>query len=182
MDETGLISSLSSYLSAQLDVPVRTYPIDDERPVPLVMIDDWTIRDIQHHNSPFAGDETVTDKNGDEHHCRYLTFDYRARIEIMVRHTDAVESSKLKSAVKQEFRLIRQRPGRLDESVKECKLITDGNPTSNFTEPKEDERMVAVSIRGDHTITLTPESSDFGDADTEHDVLESVSKSFTFDP
>lgn len=175
MDEKELITALQNYLSTRLSVPVKTYPIDDSRPVPVAIIDDWTIQDMNYHNSAFAGIGTVEQENGESITCKYYNFDYEARIEIEIRHQDQVKASILKANVKQIFRLLGENPRKLDESVKGCEPLSDGNPSAAFTEPKENERMVAVSIRGDHTIVV-PES------ETEESIIESIKPMFTFNP
>lgn len=150
--------------------------MEDERPVPVVIIDDWDTNDFNIHNDPFAG-EAVGDFDGDGtlDYERYLAFDWRTRVEFLVRDSDEVDVSRLKEDLKHELRLLRANPQQFNDSLKECNLGADGNPTNQFTEPKEAELMASARFHGDHILTLTP-------SDTQEDTLEQVKDTFTFNP
>lgn len=170
MDETELISSLQSHLSTVLSVPVRTNALEDERPVPVIIIDDWDTIDFNFNNTALSG-EALGDFDGDgsNEYERYLTFDFRTRVEFLVRHSDEVEVSRLKEDAKHELRMIRENPQDFHTGVKSCNLAADGNPTNQFTEPKEAELMLSARFHGDHTVTLTPD-----------DTIGTVTENFTF--
>jgi hypothetical protein len=176
MDETELITTLQSRLSSALSEPVRTSGMEDERPVPVVIIDDWNTTDKNFHNTARSGSAYGDfDGDGSKEYEWYLTFDFSTRVEIEVRHHDEVEVSRLKEQVKQELRLIRENPLNFHPDMKQCKLGSGGNPSYNYTEPKEAELKVSARFHGDHTITRTP-------SDTEYATIESVTDSFTFNP
>lgn len=176
MDETDLIISLQNHLDAALSVPIKTAGMEDERPVPVVIIDDWDTNDYNFHNSPFAGDAYEDfDGDGTKEYERYLNFDWRTRVELLVRHSDEVDVSRLKEKAKHEFRMIRDRPQQFHDDLKQVALGADGNPTHTFTEPKESELMLSARFHGDHTVTLTP-------SDLQEDTLEQVTETFTFNP
>jgi hypothetical protein len=156
MDETELISSLQSHISSTLSVPVRTNALEDERPVPVIIIDDWSTEDFNFHNSAMAGDFLGDhDNDGKDEYERYLSFDYKTRVEFLVRHSDEVEVSRLKEKLKHEIRLIRENPFDFNDSLKQCLLRTDGAPSNTFVEPKEAELMLAVDFYADHVVTRT---------------------------
>ena len=176
MDETELISDLQSHLENELSAPVRTKGFEDERPVPVVILDDWDTNDFNFHNSAFAGEEYGDfDNDGEKEYERYLNFDFRTRIEFLVRHSDEVDASRLKEDVKHELRLLREYPQQFNSSLKQVALGADGNPTNTFTEPKEAELMVSARFYGDHTVTLTTD-------DLQDSVLQQVNNNFTFNP
>lgn len=155
MDETELIIGLQQHLSSTLSVPVRTNALEDERPVPVIILDDWDTNDFNFHNSAFAGEASGDfDDDGEMEYEKYLNFDWRTRVEFLVRHQDEVEASRLKEDLKQELRLIRENPQGFDGDLKQCRLGADGNPTNQFTEPKEAELMASARFHGDHTITV----------------------------
>jgi hypothetical protein len=170
MDEFELISTLQSNLSSALPVPAKTSGMDDERPVPVVIIDDWDTDEKSYHNSAFAGDEVTSD--GYE---RYLNFDFTTRVEFLVRHSDEVDAVKLKDKVTNRLRLIGENPEQFHDGLKNCLLGDSGNPTYQFTEPKEAELMLSARFKGDHTVTLT-------ESDLQADTLEAVENTFTFNP
>jgi hypothetical protein len=176
MDETDLIIKIQSYLSSQLSAPIRARGMDDERPVPVIIIDNWNTKDLSHNNSAKAG-EALGDFNGDESkiHEWYLNFSFKTRVEFLIRHSDEVDVSRLKNNLKQEIRLIRENPQKFDSEIKSCSLGRGGEPRSEFTEPKEAELMFSATFRGDHTITRTP-------SDTQYGTLQDVEKDFTFNP
>jgi len=157
--------------------------MEDERPVPAIIIDDWNTNDFNFHNSPFAG-EAVGDFNDDGtlDYERYLNFDFTTRIEFLVRHDNEVDASRLKDRVKNQLRLIRDRPQAFHDDLKQCRLGSGGSPSYTFTEPKETELMVSARFYGDHTIVLTPPDDDRGDGDTQTDIIETVQDSFSFNP
>jgi len=183
MDETDLIIALQQHLDGALSVPIRTAGMEDERPVPVVIIEDWDTNDYNFHNSAFAGEAYGDfDVDGNKEYERYLNFDWRTRVEFLVRHSDEVEVSRLKEKAKQELRLIRERPQQFSTDLKRVALGADGNPTHTFMEPKESELMLSARFHGDHTLTLTPPGNTSGDGDTQADTLEQVKKDFTFNP
>lgn len=176
MDETDLITGLQSHLATKFTVPVRTSGLENERPVPVILIEDWSTKDKNFHNSARAGEATGDfDNDGTIEHEWYLNFDFSTRVEFQIRHDDEVEVSKLKENVKQELRLIRENPMGFHEDLKQCRLGRDGSPTYQYTEPKEAELIVSARFHGDHTITRTP--SDVAEAQ-----IEQMNEQFTFNP
>jgi hypothetical protein len=176
MQEVDLISTLQSHLDSALSEPIRTSGMEDERPVPVVIIDDWDTNDYNFNNSARAG-EAIGDFDGDGtlEHEWYLNFSFRTRVEFLVRHSDEVDAVRLKDSVKAVLRLIRENPQQFHADLKQCRLGAGGNPTHQFTEPKEAELMLSARFHGDHTVTRTP-------SDTQDDTLEQVKDTFTFNP
>jgi hypothetical protein len=155
MDETELIIKLQEHFSSVLDVPVKTGAMDDERPVPVAIIEDWTTTDFNFHNSPYAGEDSGDfDGDGVIEQEEYLSFDYETQIEFLLRTSDEVDTSRLKADTKQELRLMSDSPQDFDESIKRISLGRDGSPTYTFTEPKESEEMIVARFHGDHVITV----------------------------
>lgn len=150
--------------------------MDNERPVPVVIIDDWNTRDLNFHNSAFSGDALGDfDNDGSLEYERYLTFDWSTRVEFLIRHTDEVDVVELKGKLKNKLRLISENPLEFNDSVKSCSLGRGGNPTYQFTEPKESELMLSATFKGDHIITITP-------SDSQHEMIEQVNENFSFNP
>lgn len=150
--------------------------MDDERPVPVVIIDDWDTRDFNFHNSPKAG-EAYGDFDGDgvKEYEWYLNFDYTTRVEFLIRHYDEVKASRLKDSVKQVLRLIRANPQGFHKNAKQCRLGGGGNPTHKYTEPKESELVASARFHCDHTVTRKP-------SDTDKSTIDAVKDDFTFNP
>lgn len=176
MDETDLIKTLQTRLDSSLSVPVKTSGMEDERPVPVVIIDDWDTQDLNHHNSARAGSTKGDfDDDGNIELEWYLNFNFETRVELLVRHYDEVDVSKLKEKAKHELRLIRENPQNFHQDLKSCYLGRDGNPTYQLLEPKEAELMLSARFNGDHTVTRTPD-------DTQYDAIQQIQETFTFNP
>lgn len=174
MDETELISTLQERLKFNISQPVRVKGFENERPVPVVIIDDWNTQDMNFNNSAFAGDAMVEVRGSTEYE-KYLNFSFKTRIDLVIRHNDEVKVSKLKEKVKHELRLIRQFPQRFHDGLKSCSIGSGGSPRTEFTESNEHELVTTARFHGDHTVTITPEKSN-------DSVLEEVADTFTFNP
>lgn len=169
MLETDLIHEIQSHLDSKLSVPIRVNAVDDERPVPVIFIEDWDTVDKNIHNDPFAGEATGDFDNDDKkEYERYLRFDFRTRVTFSIRHRDEVKASQLQDSLKNEIRLIAANPLQFHNSVKEVTLAGSGNPTNNFTEPKESELMLAARFNADHIMTRT-----------DYDQIESIKRTFS---
>lgn len=182
MDETELITELHDLLDSILSIPVRTGSIENERPVPVAIIDSWNTQDFNFNNSPMAG-EAYGDFNDDGNlsYEKYLNFSYETRVEFLFRHTDEVEVSRIKEKAKEQFRIIRENPFSFNDNLKNCEIRGDGEPRSTFVEQRESELMLAVRFHGDHTITRT--ASDMQNDPLNHsddEILDSVIEQFTF--
>jgi hypothetical protein len=176
MDEKALISTLQSKLESKISIPVKTGAIDDERPVPVVIIEDWNTNDMNHNNSAHAGSyHGDADGDGTKEYEWYLNFSFKTRVELLFRHHDEVKVSEIKSVAKSWFRILREHPDTFHEDLKKCVVSGDGSPTYTFVEPRESELMLSANFHGDHTVTRTA-------ADVEESTLEQVKNDFTFNP
>lgn len=176
MDEEALISGLQTYFSTALSAPVRTGGMEDERPVPVVVIDDWDTRDKTFHNTARSGEATGDfDNDGSVEHEWYLTFDFQTRIELAIRHSDEVDVTSLKDSVVRQLRLLSENPLDFHSDLKRVTIGGSGNPTYKYTEPKEAELMASATFHGDHTITRKP-------SDTQTSQIQQVNDNFTFNP
>lgn len=164
MEEVDLISAIQSHLSSNLNVPILT-DAGDDRPVPAVIIDDWNTDNEHFHNSAYSGEQR---KTSSQQYIRYLTFDFKTRVEFLIRDNGSVNVTKLKDKLKHQVRLISEYPQEFDTDVKNCILGEDGNPSSQFVEPEENELMLSATFHCDHTVELT-------DGDTIEEVKENLS-------
>jgi len=69
-----------------------------------------------------------------------------------VRHDDEVEASRLQDSVKDTIREIHANPTDLHEDLDACWPRGSGNPTHQFTEPRETELGVAAEFRAMHEL------------------------------
>lgn len=158
MDETELIETLVSHFDTTLSVEVAAKGLEDDRPVPAAIIDDWSTEDLNLHNSAYAGEARGDfDNDGTDEYERYLNFDWQTRVEFSVVAHDEVESSRLSSTIVSEFRYLSEYPQNLHEDIKSVSVLPSGDPQSVFVEPKETELNVSVRIGGDDTLVVGPD-------------------------
>lgn len=149
MDATTAIQSLVSHLSTRLAVPVRVSGMEDERPVPVVLIEDWDITDYTYHNTAFAG-QAVDPDDGVEK--RYFRFYYDMRVEIQVRHHDEVLAHRALDSLRAELSMIREEPWQVHQHLNTLKLRGAGGIHHQFIEPKETELEQAIVLRSFHEV------------------------------
>jgi hypothetical protein len=174
MNPTEAISSLSDVLDTRLAVPVRTSGLEGERPVPLVLIDDWQITELEFHNSGFAGQTRDVDVDGDgeTEHARWYRFYYDMRVDLEVRDSDDVGAHTLLGEVQSVLIDLKQAPREhLHDHINTLSLGSSGNPTYQFAEPKETELRQSFSLRSFHQVSRT----DF-------DTIQDVQTQFTTQP
>lgn len=157
MREEDFIGWLSSLLSNELDgVEIRTRKVENERPVPLVLISDWKTEEQSYNNSSYAGwDRKDYDDDGDKEYQEYLNFSLGTRVEFVLRHNDEVLASRLKDNFKEVLRIVDEYAQHYHDDLKNIKITADGEPTHEFVEATEYELMVAAWFYYDHTVVRT---------------------------
>lgn len=146
MDVTEAIQTLQSHLDLKLDYPVKTSGMQDERPVPLVLIEDWSITDHTHHNTAFAGQ--VTDDDGTER--LYFRFYYTLRVDLLVRHSDEVQAHHLLDDLRGALRMVGEDPLGFHDHCNDLRLASAGGIHHQFLESKETELSQAIRIEAFH--------------------------------
>lgn len=149
MDETDLISGLVDYLDANLSAAVRTTGFEEERPLPVVVIDMWDTEDLHFHNSHFAGYELAdTDMDDQQEYVRYYRYYFQTRVDFIVREDDEVEANQLMVQLKSLLRKLGRDPQQLNSDLNTAKVLGSGQPDHTFTEPKETEFNVSARFFG----------------------------------
>lgn len=175
MDETTLIEQMQSHLNTEFDVAVRTSALSNERPVPAIILDDWTIDPITYHTTPLSQHRyTDIDGDGQKEVERVFRFHYEARLEFVVRHADEVGASQLKTQLTNVFRELKLNPCQLHDDVKWVRLVRSGDPTFSFREPKENELHTGCLLESFHEIRHTA-------ADTDWDPITVIQDSFSIE-
>lgn len=148
MQPTELIADLNRHLSGHLAAEVRTNA-ENERPVPLVVLDSMDIEDFVHHNTPL--DHVVETKKtvSDE---RYYRFYYDLRLDYEVRAGDDVTAHQLHDDLRHELMLLRLDPGSLDGDVLDVTLRGGGLIGHTFVEAAETELNQSVVFRTFHQV------------------------------
>ncbi|UBF22386.1 SPP1 gp17-like tail completion protein [Haloarcula virus HCTV-15] len=167
MDVTTAIETLVSHLSARLAVPVRVSGMEDERPVPVVLIEDWDITDRTYHNSAFSG-QAVDPEDGVEK--RYHRFYYDMRVELVVRHHDDVLAHRVLDSLRRELAMVREEPYLFHDDLNDLKMRGSGGINHQFIEPKETELQQAIVLSSFHEVKR---------AISQYDTIEDILNDFT---
>lgn len=143
MNQTELISELSSFVDDNIYTPVRTAGHHENRPIPVVLIEEWDTTDYTFHNTAYAGT-----RQEDGERVRYYRFHWRTRVEFSVRQRSDEKASQLKDALKDVLRELRIDPKQLHDHLNAARLRESGNPSQRLVEPKESEETVTAVFVG----------------------------------
>lgn len=156
MDQTDAIETLVSYLSARLTAPIRVSGMEDERPVPVILIEDWDTTDITHQTSAFAGLAVDADDGIEK---QWFRFYYNLRIEFVVRHHDEVAAHNLLDSLRSVLMMVSERPAGFHDHLNALHMRGAGGIHHQFIESKETELHQAVVLESFHQVA---ESDGFG--------------------
>jgi hypothetical protein len=160
------VSTLITKLNDSIPPPVHTAGIQEERPIPAVLIDGVELRNINAHNSNYAGSEYDSTTG---HETKQINrFYYTLRFDLVVRdnsETGAYDNLTLLQAALAE---LSERPWEtFHPDVNEIRLLSSGSVNYTFNEPAETEIHQAFEL-----------VSFFETTDSSGDVIQSVSKQF----
>ena len=138
------LSTLISELSGRIPPPVHTAGIEEDRPVPAVIVQNIDIDNKNHHNSNYAGSEY--DSQGSET-TQYFRHYYSLTLTLVVRDSDEVDAydnlGKLQAALST---LARDPVNRLHGDVHEIRLLGSGPVSYQYYEPTETELTQTVVL------------------------------------
>jgi hypothetical protein len=169
MNPTEAVSKLVSYLDGNLSMPVRTGGMEGERPVPVVIVEDWEMNQLNHHNSQFVGDtyDVDSDDDGETEFTKWYKFYYEMRVEIVVRDADDVGAHEKLGSLQSALRDVEIDHSKLHHTCNDFKLGTSGSPSYQYLEPTETELTQSLSLTAFHQVSR----SDF-------DSIESIQETF----
>jgi hypothetical protein len=144
MDVETAITTLVTHLSDRLAVPVRVSGMQDERPVPLVLIEDFDLTDHTYHNSAYAGQ--AEDPNDGEEKL-YYRFYYDLRLEIVVKDSDEVGATSLLDSLRGAIRMLRENPQSFHPHLNEMQLRGADGFDHQFIEPTETELNQTIVLK-----------------------------------
>lgn len=169
MDLETAIKTLVSHLSANLAVPVRVSGMTDERPVPVVLIEDFDLTDYTYHNSAYAGTATDPADNVDKRYRRYY---YDLRFELVVRDADEVTAVSLLDSVRSALRTVRDDPQSFHVHLNELELRGADGFDHQFIEPTETELGQTVVLK-----SFTEDKTPLANYDTIDSFINNISLS-----
>lgn len=179
MDGTTLKENITGYLAdhSAITAPVRTSGMKNDRPVPGIILDDWSMEDLLYHNTQEAQHRYKDlDGDGEPEVEKVYRFHYEARLEFVVRADDEVEASQLADALKEQaLRDLQIDPCQLHDHVKWLRPVNSGDPTYHFGEPKETEEHVGALLES--FVDRRMRADDFSNMDP----IEVVQSSFSLE-
>ncbi|QIR31185.1 tail tube protein [Halorubrum virus Serpecor1] len=155
------VTTLITKLNGRIPPPVHTAGIQEERPVPAVLIDGVDLRNRTHHNSNYAGSEYDSQGRETTQINRYY---YSLRFDLVVRddsETGAYENlTHLQTALAE----LSDRPWEsFHPDVNDARPLSSGSVNYTFNEPAETEIHQAFEL-----------DSFYETSDSDLDVIESV--------
>ncbi|WP_372611617.1 hypothetical protein [Halomonas sp.] len=144
MDTKTAIKTLVNHLKADMAVPVRVSGMEDERPVPVVLISDWDITDYTYHNTAFAGQEVDPT---DDVEKQWYRFYYDMRIEITVRYSDEVAAHSLLDDLRSSLRMVGEDPLSFHEHLNDLMLRGSSGIDHQFLESTETELNQSIVLK-----------------------------------
>lgn len=137
----ALVAVLNTRVSS---APVFTAGRTNSRPVPAVIVDDWSITYTNPMNTSKRG--AVHDGSGTVT-AKVLHLEYTMEVEILVRHDDEVDAHKLLGALTTQLGLMSDDPrSTLHEEVNDLRLGTSGNVEYQYREPQETEINQTIAL------------------------------------
>jgi acetylornithine deacetylase/succinyl-diaminopimelate desuccinylase-like protein len=135
MQSTELISTLQSHLNQNIAAPVHVGGTD-ERKVPVVLIEDWSITQVDIANTNYV-DTEYNDTTGFAT-AEVYRIPYDCRVSFKIRHDDSVEASQLRDSLRLEIGKLEDRPSTI-EGLSRAVLGDGGSVSYQFTSPTETE-------------------------------------------
>ena len=161
-----LVSTLISELNQRLNISVHTSGIENQRPVPAILVDGISIEPKNYHNSNHVGNEWQNGSIVSEKHRQY----YDARIDLVVRAADETDAYFYLGQLQNELSLINIDPCKyLHQHAIDFTVGSSGQVRYQFNVPTETELSQSVEIESFYDTT----HDDF-------DTLENVPKTYDF--
>lgn len=158
MQHTTLIETIQSYLDSKLSVPVRTSGgTEDERPVPVVILDDVDFTDVTFHNTHLV--QVVENDAAGVPDDRYFRFHYWVRLDYTIREGKDLSALQLRDALRSAFLPLVENPAAIHEDVRRVKLRGGGGFMHDFIEDRETEMTFPVRIRSFEQISNADSSA-----------------------
>ena len=143
MHNTELISTLQTYLNTNIAAPVHVGGTN-ERPVPAITLENWSVTQIDLANSNYIGTDTDDVTGFDE--AKVYRIPYDCRVSFKIRHDDTVEASKLRDQLRLELGRLEDRPSLMGDSLSQVSIGRGGEVSYQFAEPTETEMTQAATF------------------------------------
>lgn len=164
MEVTELISTIQTHLDNSM-TPEVLVSGSDERPIPGVLIEDWSVNQLEASTTRFI--TSLYDDQGNET-ARVYRVPYECRVSFMVREEGEVAGSELHDKLRKELFKLESRPFQLSNVVSSVKLNGGGGIDHQFVNPTESEFQQSATF----TTSLVYEDSNFDSIETINTTIE----------
>jgi hypothetical protein len=131
------VSTFINALNSRIPPPVHTAGIEDERPVPAVIIENIQMENKNHHNSHTVGQKYDDSGYVNSEIKRHY---YSLRLELLVRDDDETDAFNHLATLQEALSEIEDDPRNiLDHSVHEVRTLGSNGVSYQFYEPTETE-------------------------------------------
>lgn len=159
------VSNLISTLTGRIPPPVHTAGIEEERPVPAVLVENISLDHHTFHNSDYAGSEFDADGNEVE---QYFQHNYGLRVELQIRDNDEIGAYEILGQLQKELSNLSRNPGEIHADIRKLKPLEAGGISYQFYEPTETEINQSLILDSYYVTT-----------DSNLDVLQSIQENYT---
>ncbi|AGM10766.1 tail tube protein [Halorubrum tailed phage 8] len=159
------VTTLITELNGRIPPPVHTAGIEEERPIPAVLIDGVDLRNLNVHNENYAGSKF--DSTTGHEVAQIKRFYYTLRFDLVVRDDSETGAYDILTHLQSALANLSEKPWEtFHPDVNEIRLLSSGSVSYTFNEPAETEIHQAFEL-----------VSFFETTDDNLDVIESFSDS-----
>jgi hypothetical protein len=145
MNPKEAVSTLISELNGRIPPPVHTAGIQEQRPVPAVLLNGVSIEPVQHHNSNYAGSEFDPDTQHET--SQIFRHYYSIRFDLLIRDDSEVGAYEILTQLQAALSALSRRPWEtFHPDVNDMRLLGSGEVSYTFNEPTETELNQAVTL------------------------------------
>lgn len=166
MEPQIAIETLIAELNNRIPPPVHTAGIEEERPIPAVIINNVNLEDQNYHNTDHAGSETDASGNVTKRIFRHY---YDLRVSLEVRNQDEVQAWGDLGDLKRAIENLGKRPQQyFHTDVNDIRSLSSGPVNYQYNEPTETELSQSLMIETFYETT-----------DSDFDVIEQFENNIT---
>jgi hypothetical protein len=144
MNVTEVLTTLQTYLNEKFLEPVKVSG-GNERPVPAILLENWDVSDIRRQE--FVDERH--DNNGNVSARIYHT-PYDLDVDFLVRESDALSASQLRSGLRSELDELEENPKKLSSHVARVMPGGGGGIGYQYANPTESEMRQSATITAAH--------------------------------
>ncbi|WP_144797676.1 hypothetical protein [Halorubrum depositum] len=132
------VSTLITELNSRIPPPVHTAGIQEDRPIPAVLIDGVDLENLNVHNENYAGSKFDSATGHEE--AEINRYYYTLRFDLVVRDDSETGAYDILTQLQSALATLSERPWEtFHPDVNEIRLLSSGSVSYTFNEPAETE-------------------------------------------